>query len=231
MRRIALLPIALGLLACVPHAVPLEPAQRADAAERLQIGAFAITPPAGRWAAEPVEGERALGAAEPQLLGLLASLALPEGHGTRLCKLTRVRWETAGGGATEPREHCAWLQPFRLTASEPRAASARELADRLAPRARAIEVDYVGEPDFWRGVKWFDARGAAGLLRAGANELVDLHLVARGEPTRVLRAGGRVLLRLGPGDAHLAVVVEDAADVTPGSELWRVLASITPAAP
>jgi hypothetical protein len=231
MRGLAAPIVALSLLACAPHAVPLASEQRADAAASLRIGGFELAPPEGRWVAESVGAGRALDAAGPHFQALLVGFAAAEGDGLRLCKMSRVSWETAGGGATEPREPCAWLQPFALTPVEPPPASARELVDRLAPRARAIEVDFVAEPDFWRGVKWLDGRGEAASLRVGPNALVDLHLVARNDPGHVLRAGGRVLLLLGPGGAHLALVVADASLVDPETELWRVLASLRPAAP
>jgi hypothetical protein len=220
----------------VPHTVPLEPAQRAGAAERVRVGGFELVPPPGRWIAEPFAAGRALDTPE-LLIGsagwreLVTSSATPSGDGVRLCQLRRVRWETAGGGATDPREGCASLQPIAFPTSEPPPSSARELAERLAPRARAVEVEYVGEPDFWRGVAWQTGRGEAALLRIGANDFVDLHLVARDEPTRILRAGGRMLLLVGPHGAHLAVLAADASFVAEGSVLQRALASLRPTAP
>ena len=219
-------------LGCVPHAVPLAPAQQARAATPVRVGGFSLTPPAGRWFVDPLAPDAAfvpLAQATSKRWGdFLASVAQPRGDGVRLCRLSRVRWETAGGGATNPREGCASFVPVALSAGEPAAASARALADRLAPQARAIENDFLGEPDFWRGVKWVRARGEVGVLRVGAHELTDLHWVARGDEGRTLRGGGRALLLLGASGQALAIVVDDAKLVAPDGELWRVIASLEP---
>lgn len=217
-------------MACTPRAVPLEPGERAEASGRVRVGAFELTPPGGRWIAEPCFELDAPPEGGARWRNLLASVSHPSGEGVRLCRLSRVRWETPSGG-TEPREDCLALQPVTLDASLARVSSTRELLERLAPLAHAIEADDVGEPDFWSGVRWFGARGEATLARIGANDYAELHLVARDEPSRTLRAGGRLLLVRAPVGAWLAAFVADAGLVAHGTEAYRMLASLTPSAP
>lgn len=230
--RARALAAALVLAACVPRGVPLGEAERASTGARVRVGTYTFAPPAGRWIVEPLAPRHVFDAAGDaggrRWRELLDGVAQPSGEGVRLCKLSRVRWETAGGGATDPRSACASLQSIVLAANEP--GRAEELAARLAPRASAIEVEQVAEPEFWRGVAWTAARGDARVVRIAAHQLVDLHLVARDSPSRVLRAGGRVLLLVGTRDP-LAIAVGDAELIAPGSELWRVIESIERAAP
>jgi hypothetical protein len=227
-RPVAWLALACAL-GCAPRAVPLEPAQQAHAAGRAHVGDFSFAPPAGRWIVEPLaKGASfdALARGLPKRWGdFLASVAPPAEDGLRLCRLSRVRWVNAEGDSTNPREDCASFVPVALASGESAGASARALADRIASQARAIEDDFLGEPDFWRGVKWVRARGDASVLRVGSLELTDLHWVAR-DDGRTLRGGGRALLLPGALGRALAIVVADAGLVARDGELWRVIASL-----
>jgi hypothetical protein len=227
-RAVLALVCALG---CVPHAVPLAPEQRADTASRLRIGGFELAPPAGRWIAERVAAGRVFERAKAPWRAQLASEQfVTQTEALRLCALARVAWEVEGS-RPDARERCIALQPFSFVDPALEASSVREAVAQFAPHMRTLEAPLADEPDFWRGVKFIDGRGDAASLRIGANEFVDLHFVAKQQPTRVLRSTGRMLLLLGPRGSHLAVVVADAGLVAPKSEHWTLLASLTPVAP
>ena len=230
--------IPLAALACVPRAVSVPAAERAEALGTYEVAFFRVVPPAGRWRAYSLspDAQPRLGAPTDSgllagahrftggLRGLLHDIRLSPLGGVRFCHMKRITTEALETGLRESDQSGCFLLAGYTRVSQAQEPS----ADSAVVAGMRARVESVEDSESYQTLLGGKQRHGQGRLREhkiAGRTFYEALVVSEKDSTRAIgKERGKILIYL---DQTRILAIFLNADTQAGSPEWRTIESLT----